>query len=262
MNPEEIKTEVRDAYTRVAMRATCCSGATQSTSSCCGDSGEVTEESLAKALGYSVDDLPSSLTESFAGCGNPVALASLQTGEVVLDLGSGAGLDMMVAAKKVGSSGHVIGIDMTPAMIRKAEANAEKLGIDNVEFRLGDIENMPVEDNTIDVVISNCVVNLSPHKSHVFSEIFRVLKPGGRVMISDIVLSKELPEAIKDDVRSYTGCVSGAILDQEYLHLMREAGLTDVDITGSSGRGPWGTYGAYISGKKPIIPELGEESDS
>lgn len=250
MEPEDIKSEVRTAYTRVAERTDCCSGKSTG-SSCCGENSEVTASSLAKALGYSIDQMPSSLTESFAGCGNPVALASLQEGEVVLDLGSGAGLDVMVAAKKVGMRGRVLGIDMTPAMLEKAEANARKLGVNNVEFRLGEIEEMPVEDNSIDAVISNCVINLSPQKSQVFSEIFRVLKPGGRVMISDIVLSEELPNAIREDVKSYAGCVGGAILDTEYLQLMRDAGLVDVEIAGSSGKGPWTTYSAYITGRKP-----------
>ncbi len=216
MSPDEIKEEVKKTYTKVAER---------SSSSCCGPT-----ESLAETFGYDVKGLPDSVTESYAGCGNPVALASLSEGEVVLDLGSGAGLDMFVASKKVGETGRVIGIDMTPEMIKKAEANAEKLGITNVEFRFGDIEDMPVDDDSVDVVISNCVINLAPNKGKVFNEAFRVLRPGGRMMISDIVLEKPLPEKIRDEVVSYTGCVGGAILEEEYLQLMRDAGFENVEV--------------------------------
>jgi arsenite methyltransferase len=255
MEPDEIKDEVRKAYTRVAeIDVGCgCEPAVQTSSSCCGDSSstKVTRVNLAKALGYDTEGMPISATESFAGCGNPVALASLKEGEVVLDLGSGAGLDMFVASKKVGDSGKVIGVDMTPAMIEKAKKNAEELGITNVEFRFGDIESMPVEDDSADVVISNCVINLAPDKGKVFREAYRVLKPGGRIMVSDIVLSKPLPKEVIDEVITYTGCIGGAILDEEYLEHMRNAGFEDARITSRAGESLYGTYSAYIAGTKP-----------
>lgn len=221
MTDDEIKDEVRKAYAKVA----------QPTSSCCGPG---TRGDYAKTLGYSVEDLPDSVTESFAGCGNPTALASLKEGETVLDLGSGAGLDVFMAARQVGPAGHVIGVDMTPTMIDKAKDNAEKLGATNVEFRSGDIETLPVDDDSIDVIISNCVINLAPDKGKVFHEAFRVLRPGGRMLISDIVLEGSLSQEVRDQVASYTGCLGGAILKEEYLQLMRDAGFTDVRIVSES----------------------------
>jgi SAM-dependent methyltransferase len=164
------------------------------------------------------------------GCGNPIALASLSEGEVVLDLGSGAGFDCFLAANKVGKSGRVIGVDMTPEMLEKARENAEKGGYSNVEFRLGEIENLPAADNSIDVIISNCVINLSPDKKQVFGEAFRVLKPGGRLMVSDIVLLKELPDFIRDSVAAYVGCVSGALMKDEYLATISGAGFAGVQV--------------------------------
>ncbi|HIE18626.1 TPA: arsenite methyltransferase [Candidatus Bathyarchaeota archaeon] len=157
-------------------------------------------------------------------------LASLKEGEVVLDLGSGAGLDCFLAANKVGEKGKVIGVDMTPEMIDKARENARKGNYRNVEFRLGEIENLPVADNTVDVIISNCVINLSSNKRRVFKEAFRVLKPGGRIMISDIVLLKELPKAIKKSVKAYIGCLSGAMIKDKYIEIMKEAGFKEVKI--------------------------------
>ena len=261
MEPDEIKEAVRDAYSKVAtgknpetgIASSCCDEPAQTQSSCCGPPPEVkiTRLNLADALGYDTEGMPISATESFAGCGNPVALASLKEGEVVLDLGSGAGLDMFVASKKVGDTGKVIGVDMTPAMIEKAKKNAEELGITNVEFRFGDIENMPVDDSSVDVVISNCVINLAPSKAKVFQESFRVLKPGGRVMVSDIVLSKPLPKEVSDEVITYTGCIGGAILDEEYLQHMRDAGFKDAKIESKAGESIYGAYSAYIAGTKP-----------
>jgi len=265
MKPDEIKEAVRDAYSRVAevddgysnppaTTSSCCDPPEQQAqSSCCGPQQEVkiTRVNLAEALGYDTEGMPTGATESFAGCGNPVALASLKDGEVVLDLGSGAGLDMFVASKKVGDTGKVIGVDMTPAMIEKAKKNAEELGISNVEFRYGDIEDMPVEDDSVDVVISNCVINLAPDKGKVFREAYRVLKPGGRVMVSDIVLSKPLPKEVSDQVVTYTGCIGGAILDEEYLQHMRDAGFKDARITSKAGNSIYGAYSAYIAGTKP-----------
>jgi len=256
MEPDEIKEEVRKAYTRVAdINVGCgCEPEIQTSSSCCGSSPskKVTRVNIAEALGYDTDGMPLSATESFAGCGNPVALASLKEGEVVLDLGSGAGLDMFVASKKVGETGKVIGVDMTPAMIEKAKKNAEELGITNVDFRFGDIENMPVDNDSVDVVISNCVINLAPNKGKVFQEAFRVLQPGGRIMVSDIVLSKELPKEVRDEVVTYTGCIGGAILDKEYLKHIRDAGFVDVEITGKAGNSLHGAYSAYIAARKPV----------
>jgi ubiquinone/menaquinone biosynthesis C-methylase UbiE len=160
-----------------------------------------------------------------------VALASIKEGETVLDLGSGAGFDCFLAAQRVGKKGRVIGVDMTPEMIEKARNNARRGKIENVEFRLGEIEYLPVADGSVNLVISNCVINLSPNKKRVFQEAFRVLKPGGRIMISDIVLLKELPEFIKDSVSAYIGCVSGAIMKDEYLRAISDAGFQDVEIT-------------------------------
>lgn len=260
MKPEEIKEEVRKAYSRVAeynsdegISANCCDEPAQNRSSCCSPASEakVTRLNLADALGYDTERMPVSATESFAGCGNPVALASLKEGEVVLDLGSGAGLDMFVASKKVGDAGKVIGVDMTPAMIEKAKKNAEEFGITNVDFRFGDIEDMPVDDNSVDVVISNCVINLAPSKAKVFQEAFRVLKPGGRIMVSDIVLSKPLPKEVSDEVITYTSCIGGAILDEEYLQHMRDAGFENVKITDKAGESLHGAYSAYVAGRKP-----------
>ena len=187
---------------------------------------------MSKNLGYTEDDLKSVPEGSNLGlgCGNPVALASLKEGETVLDLGSGAGFDCFLAAKKVGKRGKIIGVDMTPEMIDKARENARKGGYENVEFRLGEIENLPVADNSTDITISNCVINLSPNKKRVFEEAFRTMKPGGRLMVSDIVLLKELPEAIKNSVEAYVGCLSGAIMKDRYLAAIENAGFDGVKI--------------------------------
>ncbi|MFW9956945.1 MAG: arsenite methyltransferase [Candidatus Odinarchaeota archaeon] len=267
MKPDEIKDAVRNTYSRVAKGtwtadeqtsscsdASCCdSTSDQTSSSCCGpqQKAKVTRVNVAETLGYDIEGMPTGATESFAGCGNPVALASLKEGEVVLDLGSGAGLDMFVASKKVGDTGKVIGVDMTPAMIEKAKKNAEELGITNVDFRFGDIENMPVDDDSVDAIISNCVINLAPNKAKVFQEAYRVLRPGGRIMVSDIVLSKPLPKEVRDEVITYTGCIGGAILDEEYLAHIRNAGFVDVEITGKAGNSLYGAYSAYIAALKP-----------
>jgi SAM-dependent methyltransferase len=239
MSDDEIKDAVKKQYSQVAKRQ----------SSCCGPS-DASLGGLAGALGYDLEGIPESATESFAGCGNPVALAGLKEGEVVLDLGSGAGLDMFVAARRVGETGRVIGVDMTQDMIDKAERGAEKAGLNNVEFRLGDIEDLPVEDESIDVVISNCVINLAPNKSKVFKESYRVLRPGGRMMISDIVLDKSLPKEERDNISTYTGCVGGAILEEEYLQLMRDAGFERVETVSKAGYGV--AVSAKIAAYKPV----------
>ena len=164
------------------------------------------------------------------GCGNPVALASLKEGDTVLDLGSGAGFDCFLAANKVGKKGLVIGVDMTPEMIEKARENAKKGNYQNVEFRLGEIEKLPVADNYVDVIISNCVINLSPDKEKVFQEAFRILKPGGKLMVSDIVLSTELPEPIRNSVMAYIGCVAGAMLKEKYVDTIKSTGFIDISV--------------------------------
>jgi ubiquinone/menaquinone biosynthesis C-methylase UbiE len=183
-------------------------------------------------MGYSEEEMKS-VPEGAnlgLGCGNPIALASLKEGETILDLGSGAGFDCFLAANKVGKNGKVIGVDMTPEMIEKARENAEKGNYDNVEFRLGEIENLPAADNSVDIVISNCVINLSPAKNRVFNETFRVLKPGGRLMVSDIVLLKQLPDFIRESAQAYVGCVSGAMIKNDYITAIRDAGFHEVKI--------------------------------
>lgn len=226
MKKKDIKKTVRKGYADIAKK-NMSSG--KPMSSCCGSSQV---EEVSKSIGYTEQDLkeiPEGANLGL-GCGNPTALASLKKGEVVLDLGAGAGLDCFLAANTVGSKGRVIGVDMTPEMIDRARDNAEKGGYRNVEFRLGEIENLPVADSTVDVVISNCVINLSPDKKRVFQEMFRVMKPGGRFMVSDIVLLKELPTFIKNSVAGYVGCISGAILKDTYIELIKKAGFRKVKI--------------------------------
>ena len=223
MKQEEIKKVVRERYASVAREGdSCCSP------SCCGSSAK----DISRRIGYDDEEL-TSVPEGAnlgLGCGNPLALASLKEGETVLDLGSGAGFDCFLAAKKVGTEGKVIGVDMTPDMIDRARNNAQKGKYTNVEFRLGGIENLPAADNSVDVVISNCVINLAPDKSRVFKEAFRVLKPGGRMMVSDIVLLKELPDFVRDSIEAYTGCVAGATKKDEYLKTIKNAGFKEVQI--------------------------------
>jgi SAM-dependent methyltransferase len=191
---------------------------------------------VSQALGYTREELRSvpQGADLGLGCGHPTALASLQPGEVVLDLGSGAGIDCFLAADKVGETGRAIGVDMTPEMIERARENARREGMDNVEFRLGEIEHLPVADASVDVVISNCVINLSPDKPQVFREAFRALRPGGRLLVSDIVLRGELPNAIRDSMESYVGCVAGASQIGDYLAAIRDAGFRDVTVVKST----------------------------
>jgi len=226
MKEAEIKKTVRENYGQIAQnKGSCCGPA----SSCCG--GSVVED-ISRSIGYEEGDL-TSVPEGAnlgLGCGNPVALASLKEGETVLDLGAGAGFDCFLAANRVGEKGRVIGVDMTPEMIDKARENANKSGYKNVEFRLGEIENLPVADNSVDVLISNCVINLSPDKPRVFKEAFRVLKPGGRLMVSDITLLKELPAFIRDSIAAYVGCISGALIKDEYIRAIKDAGFREVEI--------------------------------
>jgi ubiquinone/menaquinone biosynthesis C-methylase UbiE len=228
MKEEKIRKIVREGYAKIAKKETPCCAATPASCSC----STPTSVEISRKIGYSKEDI-SSVPEGAnlgLGCGNPIALASLKKGETVLDLGSGAGFDCFLAANRVGKNGKVIGVDMTPEMIDKARENARKGKYQNVEFRLGEIENLPVADGTVDIVISNCVINLSPNKKRVFEETFRVLKPNGRLMVSDIVLSKKLPEIIKKNVQAYIGCLSGAEMKHRYLQLIEEAGFEQVKI--------------------------------
>ncbi len=228
MKADNIRKAVRDKYASVVTNRTSCCGPS---SSCCGPTA-----GASAALGYSAEDLKNipKAADLGLGCGNPVALASLAEGETVVDLGSGAGIDCFLAAKKVGGRGRVIGVDMTPEMIERSRENARKSGFGNVEFRLGEIENLPVADGTADAVISNCVINLSPDKERVFREVHRVLKPGGRMMVSDIVLERELPEEITRSVAAFTGCIAGAALKSDYLGMIAGAGFDEVRVAGES----------------------------
>ena len=227
MKDNEIKQIVRKSYANAAKRASCCPGPQPSgKSACCAD----TES---KGMGYSAQELEAVPEGSNLGlgCGNPVAIASLKLGDAVLDLGAGAGFDCFLAAKRVGQNGKVIGVDMTPEMIDKARENAQKGDYHNVEFRLGEIEHLPVADNVVDVVISNCVVNLAPNKHDVMKETYRVLRPGGRIAISDLALRGELPKKIRDDMTAYVSCVAGAIQIDEYKKAVQSAGFRDVKFT-------------------------------
>ena len=231
MRKEQIKKVVRDGYAKIAKQdSPCC----LPVNSCCG--GTDLAQNISKSIGYTEEELkavPEGANLGL-GCGNPLALASLREGETVLDLGSGAGFDCFLAADKVGKSGRVIGVDMTPEMIDRARENARKGDYTNVEFRLGEIENLPAADNSVDIVISNCVINLAPDKNRVFNEAFRVLKPGGRLMISDMVLLKELPDFIKNSIEAYIGCLSGAVKRDEYIDAIKSAGFQEVSIIDES----------------------------
>jgi len=253
---EEIKKIVRDGYAKALSRnAPCCP-----VNSCCCGTGQAKE--IGKKVGYSdseMDSVPEGANLGF-GCGNPVALASLKRGDVVLDLGSGAGFDAFLAAQRVGKTGHIIGVDVTPEMVIKAKENAKKGKYHNVEFRLGEIEKLPVENNSIDVIISNCVINLSPDKETVFKEAHRVLKSGGRLIVSDLVLFKDIPKAIKDSIEAYVGCLAGAVKKEEYLKLIIMAGFKDVNVISESSypvdamfSGLEGAQGAVLSIKVSAV---------
>lgn len=229
-NPKDIKKIVRKGYAKVAKQGV----------SCCGTGGgcscSASPDEISGSMGYDKAEMRS-VPEGAnlgLGCGNPVALAAIKKGDTVLDLGSGAGFDAFLAAKAAGKTGRVIGVDMTSEMLDRAGKNAKKGGYKNVEFRQGEIEKLPVEDSSIDVIISNCVINLSPDKKSVFSEAFRVLKPGGRLMVSDIVLKKALPKKIRDSAEAYVGCIAGAVQKAEYLRLIKDAGFQNVKVDGES----------------------------
>ncbi len=227
MEDGKIKKVVREGYAKIAKQGSSCCAPVNS---CCGNTDLA--QNISKSIGYTERELkavPKGANLGL-GCGNPVALASLKEGETVLDLGSGAGFDCFLATDKVGETGKVIGVDMTPEMIEKARENASKGNYGNVEFRLGEVDNLPVANNSVDVVISNCVINLAPDKRRVFTEAFRVLKPGGRLMISDMVLLKELPDFIKKSIEAGIGCLSGAIMRDEYIGSIKAAGFQEVSI--------------------------------
>ncbi len=223
MDKKEVKKFVKKAYGKIAQKKTGCG---------CGSCDTGAKE-FAKSVGYSDEELKNIPPEAnlALSCGNPTALASLKAGETVLDLGSGAGFDCFLAASRVGPKGRVIGVDMTEQMVKKARNNAQKNQVENVDFRLGEIENLPVEDNSVDVIISNCVINLSPDKEKVCREALRALKPGGRIAISDMALLKPLPEEFKNNPKVYAGCVAGAILIDEYQKIVERAGFKEVKIT-------------------------------
>jgi SAM-dependent methyltransferase len=220
-NDDQVREQVRTAYAKVARGADGCGVG------CCGNQG-----SGSLAMGYTKEEIESvpEGADLGLGCGNPQAIAALRAGDTVLDLGSGAGFDCFLAAKRVGSKGRVIGVDMTPEMVTKARANARRVGAANVEFRLGEIEHLPVPDATVDVILSNCVINLSPDKAAVFRDAFRVLKPGGRLAISDVVAVRAMPRELAESVEALTGCVSGSATIEVLRALLSEAGFDTVKI--------------------------------
>jgi ubiquinone/menaquinone biosynthesis C-methylase UbiE len=247
MEKEEIRKVVREGYGNIAKQdSPCCVPA----KSCCGSTNSA--QDISRKIGYSEEELkavPEGANLGL-GCGNPIALASLKEGDVVLDLGSGAGFDCFLAANQVGKTGKVIGVDMTAEMLDRARENARKGNYDNVEFRLGEIENLPVGDRQVDVIISNCVINLSPNKRRVFQEAFRVLRPGGSLMVSDIVLLKELPAEIRNSVSAYVGCVAGAVTRKEYLEAIKAAGFEETNVLGEA------AFSAELLANDPTAREI------
>ncbi len=276
---ERIRSAVREAYGGIARRharelepapvggterAGCCGPSTSAApdekqADCCG-----TQASVPAASSFysdaELEGLPESVTEMSLGCGNPIAIAELQAGEVVLDLGSGGGIDCFLAARQVGSEGRVIGLDMTPEMIKLARRNAKKMGATNVDFRYGEMEEIPLPDESVDVVISNCVINLSPDKDAVFREVFRVLRPGGRMNVSDIVVDGELPQPIRDSLNAWASCVAGALDQSDYLSKIRAAGFEDVkvlsrDTTEIDDTAEWGDVQVIVAGPDGEVAE-------
>jgi len=262
MKDDEIRKSVRENY---AKRATSCKSGCGGT--CCAESASP----VSQAIGYSDDELRSipQGADLGLGCGNPTALASLKKGDVVLDLGSGAGIDCFLAAEKVGPTGRAIGVDMTHEMIERARDNARKEKADNVEFRLGEIEHLPVADASVDVIISNCVINLSPDKPQVFREAYRALRRGGRLMVSDIVLRGELPTEVRESMEHYVGCIAGASKIDDYLGAIRDAGFRDVKIVKDTSaesafscgeaekRGEKGTLKLVVDGQALRLEDVG-----
>ena len=279
-SPEEIRSEVSKAYgnrvrgvlnadealpivdaagccapSPASQASSCCGTDSSADVSCCGVSDDQTiVTNVAELYRQSdVSDLPSTVTDVAFGCGNPTAISALLPGQVVLDLGSGGGIDCFLAAKMVGDSGRVYGVDMTSEMIALARKNQQKVGAKNVEFRLGEIEHLPIENGTVDVIISNCVINLSPDKDQVFREAFRVLKPGGRLQVSDIVWTKPVPEDVKEDMEQWAGCVAGALLESDYTAKIAAAGFTGVTSVATDYPGGKGVASAAVTATKPAV---------
>ena len=246
MGPKKMKKAIKERYGKIASEGGSCCGPKTVSCGCTGGSNVAS-----KMIGYSDSELGSlpEGTDLGLGCGNPTALSSIKEGETVLDLGSGAGIDCFLAAQKVGKKGKVLGVDMTSEMLQKARENARTGGFDNVEFRKGEIEDLPVNSGTVDLVISNCVINLSPDKPMVFKEAFRVLKKGGRLMVSDLVLTKKLPKAIAESVSAYVGCVAGALLKEDYIKAIKDAGFKDVRIISES------RYPVEVLGNDPMVKD-------
>jgi arsenite methyltransferase len=229
-NADTLRQMVRSRYT-TAVTGTGCGCTTHTAGGCCGsNTGGI--EQVNRIMGYSDEELGSVIEGANLGlgCGNPTAIGELRPGDVVLDLGSGAGFDCFLAAQKVGENGRVIGVDMTPEMLSKARENAVEVGLANVEFRLGEIEHLPVADNSVDIIISNCVINLSPEKQQVFRDAYRVLKPGGRLFVSDVVATAEMPDSLRKQAALITGCVAGAERTDRLRCFLEEAGFEDVKI--------------------------------
>jgi len=239
---DDIRTVVRQKYGDIAKAET--EGCGCGPSGCCGSPSPVADQ-VAEYVGYTrseLDALPEGANLGL-GCGNPLAHAAPRPGEVVLDLGAGAGMDAFLAAREVGPTGRVIGVDMTPEMLEKARANAARAGVQNVEFRLGEIEHLPVADASVDLIISNCVINLSPEKDQVFREAFRVLKPGGRLVVSDLVLVRPLSDEVRRSVEAYVGCVAGAALREDYLRAIGGAGFQDIEVVEERNYGDAALFG-------------------
>jgi arsenite methyltransferase len=232
----DIRVHVRERYGKIAAEndqsqvASCCGPDAEA--GCCGSEAAVTIDQVAVLYDQAPDaaELPAEVTNLSLGCGDPVTLASLQPGQTVLDLGSGGGIDCFLAARRVTETGRVIGVDMTPQMLEKARANQARLGANNVDFRLGEIEHLPVADDEVDIIISNCVINLSPDKPQVFREAFRVLRPGGRLAVTDIVSDGPIPEQLRDDLSAWAECIGGALDVADYVAAIKAAGFVDVQV--------------------------------
>ncbi len=258
---DDVRGEVRGRYAKIAAAGG--TGCGCGSSACCGTPINAKAADIAVGLGYSEKDVKGAPegANMGLGCGNPQAIAALRPGETVLDLGSGGGFDCFLAAKAVGGRGFVVGVDMTPEMVSSARRNAEKAGLGNVEFRLGEIENIPAADGMFDVVISNCVINLSPEKSKVFSEIFRVLKSGGRLAVSDVVRTAEMPEEMKKNPALYSGCIAGAASPVELRSMLERAGFVNISITPKNESGTFIREWAPGSGAENFVVSAAIEAE-
>jgi SAM-dependent methyltransferase len=253
MKEKDVRNAIRDRYGGIAAGGSCCGPV--NTNGCCSSADTVDDRSMSDVIGYSPEDRASvpQGADLGLGCGNPLAFTMLKDGDTVLDLGSGGGFDCFLAAKHVGNSGHVIGVDMTPAMVESARENAKKGAYSNVEFRLGEIENLPVADSSVNLIVSNCVINLSLDKTRVFREAYRALKPGGKLIVSDIVLMGKLPLRIQQSIDAYIGCISGAIQRDDYLRIIEDAGFSDVQVLTQK------SFGADVLLCDPAAQSLQEE---